>query len=70
MKSGFYAKIGNGQAMVWIDYAADKDHDDRGVFWDIDWDNVRVFFGESDITDTIGDSTWQHIEELIQEELK
>ena len=69
MIAGFYATIGNGNASVWIEYMADKDHDNRGVFWEIDWDTVRVHFGDNDITDTIGDSVWNHIEELINEDL-
>lgn len=68
--TGFYATIGNGDATVWIDYRAERDYDERGDFWDIDWDAVKVYYGESDITATIGDSTWKHIEDLINEDLK
>lgn len=66
---GFYANIGNGNASVWIEYRAERDYDSRGTFWDIDWDAVKVHFGDSDITDTVGDSVWNHIEELINEDL-
>ena len=69
MTTGFYATIGNGNASVWIEYRAERDYDSRGVFWDIDWDAVKVYFGDLDITDTIGDSVWNHIEELINEDL-
>ena len=69
MTTGFYGDIGNGNASVWIEYRAEKDHDNRGVFWEIDWDAVKVFLGGTDITDTIGDSVWNHIEELINEDL-
>jgi hypothetical protein len=62
--------IGNGDAEVSVTYRADRDYDERGVFWDIDWDNVKVFFGGADITDTLGDSAWKHIEEKIQEDLE
>lgn len=70
VSTGFYATIGNGDATVWIDYRAERDYDNRGDFWDIDWDAVKVYYGESDITATIGDSTWKHIEDLINEDLK
>ena len=66
---GFYEAIGNGNATVWIEYSADKDYDNRGDFWEIDWDAVRVYYGEADITDTISDQTWLYIEEMIHEDL-
>lgn len=62
--------IGNGDAEVDVTYRADRDYDDRGVFWDIDWDNVKVLFKGIDITDTLGDSAWTHIEEMILEDLE
>ena len=62
--------IGNGDAEVDVTYRADQDFDNRGVFWDIDWDNVKVFYKGTDITDTLGDSAWKHIEEKIQEDLE
>lgn len=62
--------IGNGDAEVDVTYRADRDYDERGVFWDIDWDNVKVLFKGTDITDTLGDSAWKHIEEKIQEDLE
>jgi hypothetical protein len=69
MTTGFYANIGNGNASVWIEYRAERDYDSRGPFWEIDWDAVKVHFGDLDITDTVGDSIWNHIEELINEDL-
>lgn len=62
--------IGNGDAEVDVTYRADRDYDDRGVFWDIDWDNVKVIFGGTDITSTLGDAAWNHIEEKILEDLE
>lgn len=62
--------IGNGDAEVDVTYRADRDYDDRGYFWDIDWDNVKVLFKGTDITDTLGDSAWKHIEEKILEDLE
>ena len=62
--------IGNGDAEVDVTYRADRDYDDRGVFWDIDWDNVKVLFKDIDITDTLSDSSWNHIEEEIQKDLE
>ena len=66
---GLYAQIGNGDADVWIEYRAARDHDNNGSFWVIDWDSVNVFLGDVDITATVGDSVWNHIEELINEDL-
>jgi hypothetical protein len=63
-------RIGNGDAEVDVTYRADRDYDERGVFWDIDWENIKVFFGGTDITDTLGDSAWKHIEEKILEDLE
>ena len=62
--------IGNGDAEVDVTYRADRDYDDRGVFWDIDWDNVKVLFKDIDITSTLSDSSWNHIEEEIQKDLE
>ena len=66
---GLYAQIGNGDADVWIEYRADRDYDNNGDFLVIDWDSVKVFYGDVDITATVGDSVWNHIEEIINEDL-
>lgn len=62
--------IGNGDAAVHVTYRADRDYDERGDFWDIDWDNTKVYLGDTDITDTLGDVAWKHIEEKIMEDLE
>lgn len=64
--------IGNGDAPVYVTYRADQNYDERGVFWDIDWDRVKVYLvdGDADITATLGDAAWKHIEEKIQEDLE
>lgn len=68
--SGLLTKIGNGGAEVWVSYRADRDYDESGEFWDIDWDNVKVFLGETDITDTLCDETWKQLDIDIHEDLK
>ena len=67
---GLWTEIGNGDARVWVSYRADRDYDSRGDFWDIDWDNVKVSFSDIDITSTLSDSSWNHIEEEIQKDLE
>lgn len=67
---GLYTKIGNGNARVWVEYRAEKDYDNRGDFWDIDWDNTKVYLGESDITETLCDESWDRIAIAIHEDLK
>lgn len=64
--------IGNGDAPVYVTYRADQDYDERGLFWDIDWDRVKVYLvdGDANITATLGDVAWKHIEEKIQEDLE
>lgn len=69
VKGGFNTRIGNGDAIVWVEYLAQKDYDNRGDFWNIDWDNVRVFLGETDITATIGQDVWDRLELLIDKDL-
>jgi hypothetical protein len=63
------ARIGNGRANVVIEYSADRDYDERGEFWDVDWDNVKVFLFDINIADALGDSEWQEVQELIEEDL-
>ena len=63
------ARIGNGRADVVIEYSADRDYDERGEFWDVDWDNVKVFLFEINIADALGESEWQEVQELIEEDL-
>jgi hypothetical protein len=63
------ARIGNGRANVVIEYSADRDYDERGEFWDVDWDNVKVFLFEINIADALGESEWQEVQELIEEDL-
>ena len=64
--------IGNGDAPVYVTYRADRDYDERGDFWDIDWDDTKVYLvdGDADIAATLGDSAWKHIEEKIYEDLE
>lgn len=69
VKGGFYTTIGYGDARVWIEYQADKDYDNRGDFWDVDWETVKVFYGETDITDVLGTDAWDRINDLIKEDL-
>lgn len=69
VRGGFNTRIGNGNAIVWVQYSAEKDYDNRGDFWDVDWDTVRVFLGETDITDTIGEDVWKDLNDLINEDL-
>jgi hypothetical protein len=63
------ARIGHGRADVVIEYSADRDYDERGEFWDVDWDNVKVFLFDINIADALGDSEWQEVQELIEEDL-
>ena len=65
----FNARIGHGRANVVIEYSADKDYDMRGEFWDVDWDNVKVFLFDINIADALGESEWQEVQELIEEDL-
>lgn len=63
------ARIGNGGANVLIEYSADRDYDERGDFWDIDWDNVKVYLFDVNIADALGDSEWNEVKEWIEEDL-
>lgn len=63
------ARIGNGGANVLIEYSADRDYDERGDFWDIDWDNVKVYLFDINIADALGDSEWNEVKEWIEEDL-
>jgi hypothetical protein len=65
----FKARIGHGRADVVIEYSADRDYDERGSFWDVDWDNVKVFLFEINIADALGESEWQEVQECIEEDL-
>ena len=65
----FNARIGHGRADVVIEYSADRDYDERGDFWDVDWDNVKVYLFEINIADALGDSEWKEVEECINEDL-
>ena len=65
----FHARIGHGRANVVIEYSAERDYDERGNFWDVDWDNVKVFLFEINIADALGDSEWQEVQEEINEDL-
>ena len=69
MTNSFKTRIGHGRAEVVIEYSAELDYDERGDFWDIDWDNVKVFLFDADITDVLGDSEWQEVQEAIDEDL-
>ena len=65
----FHARIGHGRANVVIEYSAERDYDERGNFWDVDWDNVKVFLFEINIADALGDSEWEEVHEEINEDL-
>lgn len=65
----FKANIGHGLAEVVIEYNAESDYDARGDFWDVDWDNVKVFLFEINIADALGDSEWQEVQECIEDDL-
>lgn len=65
----FTARIGNGRAEVVIEYNADRDYDERGDFWDVDWDTVKVFLFEINIADALGESEWQEVQECIEDDL-
>lgn len=65
----FNARIGHGRADVIIEYSADRDYDERGDFWDVDWDNVKVYLFEINIADALGDSEWAEVQEWIEEDL-
>ena len=54
----FNARIGHGRADVIIEYSADRDYDERGDFWDVDWDNVKVYLFEINIADALGDQLY------------
>lgn len=65
----FNARIGHGRADVIIEYSADRDYDERGDFWDVEWDTVKVFLFDINIADALGDSEWQEVQEAIDEDL-
>jgi hypothetical protein len=65
----FKTRIGHGRADVVIEYSAELDYDERGDFWDIDWDNVKVFLFDINISDALGDSEWEEVHEEINEDL-
>jgi hypothetical protein len=65
----FKAVIGHGRADVVIEYSAERDYDERGDFWDVDWDNVKVLLFEINIADALGDSEWQEVQECIEDDL-
>lgn len=65
----FKAVIGNGRADVVIEYSADRDYDERGDFWDVDWDNVKILLFDINIADALGDSEWEEVKECIEEDL-
>jgi len=65
----FKTRIGHGRADVVIEYSAERDYDERGDFWDIDWDNVKVFLCEINIADALGESEWEEVQEEINEDL-
>ena len=69
MSNSFKTRIGHGRADVVIEYTAAKDYDERGNFWEVDWDNVKVFLFDINIADALGDSEWQEVQEAIDEEL-
>ena len=69
MSRSFKARIGNGGADVVIEYDADRDEDERGKFWDVDWDNVKVFLFDINIADALGDSEWKEVQECIEDDL-
>lgn len=63
------ARIGHGGADVVIEYRADRDYDERGEFWDVDWDDVGVYLFDINIADALGDSEWAEVQEWIEEDL-
>lgn len=65
----FTARIGHRRAEVVIEYSADRDYDERGDFWDVDWDTVKVFLFEINIADALGESEWQEVQECIEDDL-
>jgi hypothetical protein len=65
----FKAVLGHGRADVVIEYSAERDYDERGDFWDVDWDTVKVFLFEINIADALGDSEWQEVQECIEDDL-
>jgi hypothetical protein len=65
----FTARIGHGRAEVVIEYSADRDYDERGDFWDVDWDTVKVILFEINIADALGESEWQEVQECIEDDL-
>lgn len=69
MTKSIKARIGNGRADVVIEFSADRDYDERGDFWDVDWDNVKVYLFEINIADALGDSEWEEVKEWIEEDL-
>jgi len=69
MTNSFKTRIGHGRADVVIEYSAELDYDERGDFWDIDWDNVKVFLCEINIADALGESEWEEVKECIDEDL-
>ena len=69
MTNSFKARIGHGRADVVIEYSAELDYDERGDFWDIDWDNVKVFLFDINIADALGESEWEEVKECIDEDL-
>jgi hypothetical protein len=69
MTNSFKTRIGHGRAEVVIEYSAELDYDARGDFWDIDWDNVKVFLCEINIADALGESEWEEVQEEINEDL-
>lgn len=69
MTKGIYVSVGNGGGTVWVEYSADKDYDEQGDFWDIDWFVTKVYFKDLDITDILCDSQWKTIENAIHEDL-
>lgn len=69
MTKSIKARIGHGGADVVIEFSAERDYDERGDFWDIDWDNVKVYLFEINIADALGDSEWEEVKEWIEEDL-
>jgi hypothetical protein len=65
----FKAVLGHGRADVVIEYSAERDYDERGDFWDVDWDNVKVYLFEINIADALGDSEWEEVQECIEDDL-
>lgn len=69
MTKSIKARIGHGRADVVIEYSAERDYDERGDFWDVDWDNVKVYLFKINIADALGDSEWEEVKEWIEEDL-